>query len=67
MTTLTGVDRCLACGQIIPEGRQVCRACSDNTEAVSIHRIRQALQNARNELNAATAWLALIDHTGGRK
>lgn len=22
-----GADRCICCGDIIPEGRQVCRAC----------------------------------------
>lgn len=25
------VDRCICCGDIIPEGRQVCPACEDHT------------------------------------
>lgn len=53
--TGTGGDRCVCCGEIIPEGRQVCPACCgeimiDEEEADRRERVREMLR--RNEAEA---------------
>ena len=53
--TGTGGDRCVCCGEIIPEGRQVCPGCFgeimiDKEEADRRERAREMLR--RNEAEA---------------
>jgi len=53
--TGTGGDRCVCCGEIIPEGRQVCPVCFgeimiDKEEADRRERAREMLR--RNEAEA---------------
>jgi hypothetical protein len=52
--TGTGGDRCVCCGEIIPEGRQVCPACSEDAGRGAAgqrgrHSLREAWARWRTE------------------
>ena len=42
---LTMEDRCICCGELIPEGRQVCPACEKKAEEPSSNAVETAANN----------------------
>lgn len=48
---MTDVDRCVCCGQEIPEGVHICRRCSkvaSRNEAPHAEELRESIRNIKN-------------------
>lgn len=61
---MANADRCASCGEIVPEGRQICPICLYKAGNSLIETAKENLKEAKAHIEKALAKLALAE--GGR-
>lgn len=57
---MADAERCVSCGEIIPEGSWVCRKCLAKAEGQLIGNARENLEAAKTHINKALSELAYV-------
>ena len=57
---MADAERCVGCGEIIPEGRQVCPVCLAKAGDGMVASARDSLEMAETYIHKALAKLALV-------
>jgi hypothetical protein len=57
---MANADRCVTCGTIVPEGRQVCRICELAVEMKMYDTVLARLDEAEQKIKQARSMLALL-------
>lgn len=57
---MADVERCVSCGETVPEGTWVCRKCLAQAEDNLINNAKRSLEAARTHINKALTELSYV-------